>query len=170
MADPLSEIGAYASIAGVGVAGFLAWLVYHLDKKRRTQEEKHYKTLTEDSLHEILQIFTEVVLKSKADTRSEEENEAITLELDEYFKENYRKLRDLIRDTKIYLSEWRSLRAEQKANVDQVIESLNWLIETFYPVDKSPPVKMKRWLQNRSELNLKKEQVQKIVNIIEQTN
>lgn len=49
MGDPLSDVGAYASIVGVIVAGLIALLIYHLDKRRRTQEEVHYKTLTEQN-------------------------------------------------------------------------------------------------------------------------
>lgn len=166
MGDPLSDFGAYASIAGVGVAGFLAWLVYYLDKRRRTQEETHYKTLTEQNLQEILRVFITLVMKSKAENMTDAENDAITIELDEYFKDNYRRIRDLMRDTDIYLREWRSSKPEQKTNVKKVVESLNWLIETFYPLDKPDMVRRKRWLQNRVELSSKKEEVQKIVDTI----
>jgi hypothetical protein len=71
-----------------------------------------------------------------------------------------------MRDTNIYLREWKSSKPEQKERVKKAIDSLKWLVETFYPSDKPSMVKMRRWLQNRSELNVKREEVQQVVNTI----
>lgn len=162
----LEDAGAIASIIGVIAAGIIAWLIWHLDNKRRKGEEEHYKTITQDSLKEIFQIFIDLVRKSKRETRTEEEDDSITIELEDYFQENYRRIRDLLRDARIYLQEWKSLKTEDKRKINQTIESLNWLIMTFYPLDRPQTVKKKRWKENQTELNEKRDQIQNTVEAI----
>lgn len=140
--------------------------IWYIDKRRRQNEEVHYKTLVKENLKEIQKIFNEVAIKSQRETHSSEENESIAIQLGHFFNENRIRIYDVIRDTKVYLREWKSLKNKEKTDIKFILECFEWLTNDYYPLDKTPLVQQRRWLENHAELYTKKEQVDTKVKMI----
>jgi hypothetical protein len=157
-----------------GIIGFIATVVLTgvvigLDRKRRSKEEEYYISQTKKNVKKISDIFRDVITissgKSKG-TWEEQELEDITYQLKDYFIENYQHCRYLIDNTEMCLAKWQSLDAKQKQNIQEIIDSLGWLIETYFPTGLSIPTYKRIWTQHYHDLDSKNIRVNEILNTI----
>ncbi len=161
--------GLLIGIIGVGVTVYLTLWIKNSDKKRRRNEEEFYKIETESNFNEIKTIFRDVITIANGSgdgVWDDDEKDEITYSLNEYFTNNYNKIRYLRDDTKRSLQRWKSIDSSKQIEIKGVLESLDWLIETYFPEGISTSEHKRRWIKHHKDLHDKQQQVRKILDSI----
>jgi len=154
-----------------GVIGFVAtvvltFVVIGLDRRRRLKEEEYYVSQTKKNIQKISNIFRDVMTISSGKNKGtweDQEQEDITYQLKDYFIENYQHCRYLIDNTEMCLGKWQSLNTDQKNNIQEIIDSLGWLIEKYFPTGLSIPTYKRIWTQHYSDLNDKNNRINQLL-------
>ncbi len=165
----LGILGLIIGLCGLAVTLYLTHYIQDSDKKRREKEEGFYKMETESNFAEIKTIFRNVITianGSGGGVWDDEEKEEITYSLNEYFSNNYNKIRYLEDDTKRSLKRWKSLDASKQNQIKDVLNNLNWLIQTYFPEGISMSEHQRRWIAHHNDLHDKQKNVRSILNSI----
>jgi len=160
--DEVGIVGLFVGLIGMGITLYLTWWVKKSDKTRREDEEKFYKIETKSNFDEIKTIFRDVMTianGSGSGVWDDEEKEEITYSLNEYFSNNYNKIRYLKDDTKRSLKRWKSLDPSKQNQIKNVLSNLNWLIETYFPEGISMSEHQRRWITHHKDLHDKQKVV-----------
>lgn len=164
MTEHLSYWGLIASMVGVAVTVILTIIVVSFQQKQRKSDEEYYKNETFKNAEEITKTFLAVIRESRGrDTGSPEEDEQITSSLEDYFKQNTDRIRYLIQYSEMCLEKWVSLKPDQRNNIKEIISSLNWLIEDYFPEGKSFNTKKRTWTQQYNNLHAKREKINQVI-------
>jgi len=150
------------SVLSITVSVGVGILVFTLDKKRRNREEKHAKKIVVENLSEGSNLFVKLTKTARRPSSEEMEAEVLA-EIDYFFQENHEKIRDIIRFTRIYLSEWKNLSSEDKAQVELSLKDLYWLLTDYYPMYKPDLIKHGSAIENRTALSQKNDEVLQIL-------
>ena len=168
MGEPLSDAGAVAGIAGLIVSIIIAVYIRHLDKKQRISDELYYRHQTLNNIRTISKHIIDILDTSTGeDTRTSQEYENNTKELKKYFAKNSYNMRLLIQDSKFTLSKWITLKLEGRTEIQHIIDSLDWILETYFP-DKgnSDALQQRIWTTHYDELEKRKNKIVEIVSSI----
>lgn len=168
MGDLLSDSGAWASILGVIVTVILTSIVVRLDKRQRERDEIYYRHQTLTNIRTITKNIIDILdISTGNDTRTPEEYEDNTVRLKRFFKNNSYTLRLLIQDSKFTLSKWITLQPQERGEIQYIIDSLEWILDTYFP-DKgnSDELQMRIWTTHYSELEKRKNKITETVELI----
>ncbi|MGI0026335.1 MAG: hypothetical protein ACREAD_00645 [Nitrosopumilaceae archaeon] len=168
MGDLLSDSGAWASIAGVGITIFLTVIVFRLANKQRERDEIYYRHQTLSNIRTITKNIIDILnISTGNDTRTTEEYEDNTKLLKRFFKNNSYTLRLLIQDSKFTLSKWITLKPDERGEIQYIIDSLEWIFDIYFP-DKgnSDELQMRIWTTHYSELEKRKNKITETVEVI----
>lgn len=166
----LSYWGFIFSIIGFLATVVLTYIVIRLDKVRRSKEEEYYISQTKKNIQKISDIYRDVITISSGKNKGtweEQEQEDITYQLKDYFIENYQHCRYLIDNTEMCLGKWQSLGTEEKNYVQEITDSLGWLIDTYFPTGLSIPTYKRIWTQHHDDLNNRNNRVNELLTVIE---
>lgn len=168
MGDLLSDSGAWASIAGVIVTVILTYWVIRLDKRQRERDEIYYRHQTLTNIRTIAKNIVDVLdISTGDDSRTPEEYEGNTIRLKRFFKNNSYALRLLIQDSKFTLAKWVTLKHEERKEIQYIIDSLEWVLDTYFP-DKgnSDELQMRIWTTHYTELEKRKNTITETAELI----
>jgi len=168
MADPLSDVGAWSSIIGVGITVILTFYVINLGKKQRESDELYYRHQTLTNIRTISKHVVDILtISTGEDTRTAQEYENNTNELKKYFKNNSSIMRLLIQDSKFTLSKWITLKPNERTEIQYIIDSLEWVLNTYFP-DKgnSDELQQRIWTSQYDELENRKNKIVETVSSI----
>lgn len=160
MEHELAYIGIGVSIFGVILSYLIFRRVNKIESKRRTDQKSHFKKLVIDNIEEVFQIYQSASTLSHRTKLTEGELEEITKELHQFFKKNNENILRLIRDTKFYAS-MLSVIDSPSVDMNEVIEKIRWLTNSFYILDYPVERNMNRWCTQEQELQNNKDFIEK---------
>lgn len=134
---------------GLGIFTFL------FDRYRRKNEEKFYANEIKENLKAITQYFLTVSGMSSHYKEYENDDE-VTLSLNDYYVRHHEEMTDLLHITKLYLTQWRTLSADKKRIVREILERFSWLSYEYYPLHLPDSIKKTRWQNEWKGLSEKK--------------
>jgi len=158
MYEELTFWGSIASFIGVGITVILTFYVRWLGKKQRESDEQYYRHQTITNIRIVSQHVIDILnISTGEDTRTEIELEDNTKELKRYFRNNSVSMRLLIQDCKFTLSKWITLKHEEKEKIQYIIDSSQWILDTYFP-DKGNTDKLQQriWTSQYDELEKRK--------------
>ncbi|MCH9657223.1 hypothetical protein K0U27_00775 [archaeon] len=164
-ADLVSIASLIASSVGVIIAFILTFYVVNLNKKQRNSDEIYYRHQTLTNIRTIHNSVGEIFdISTGEDRRTPEEFEDNTMELKKFFRNNSVNLRLLIQDSKFTLSKWITLKPNERAEIQYIINSMSWTLETYFPEkNNSNELQQRIWTTHYPELETRKERIGEIV-------
>lgn len=168
--ETLARYGIF-DIGGIALAGFLTWLVLHLDRKRKKREEEFYELQTKSNVHEILKHFVEIdrisnIELSEGEELSEKDESQILLALNRYYKQNYRKMNMLLENINISLSRWSGLNSSNRSKYDEIIKDFTWLVNDYFSISKPENIQHRMWNTQYKDVTNKRYKIDQTIDVL----
>jgi hypothetical protein len=160
------ELNFFLGITSIVVAIGMSLFMIIRDTKRREKEEKFYSEEIKENLKAIMQYFITVSTKSENYQEFDNEENEITLSLNDFYERHHQEMTDLLYLTKLYLTQWRTLDENKKKLVKDILERFSWLSYEYYPLHLPNSIKKTRWLKEGKELDEKRSFVSNNIPII----
>jgi hypothetical protein len=160
----MTDIETISIILGIIAVG-LAVFTFFFDRYRKNKEEKFYANEIKENLKIITQYFLTVSTMSSHYKEYENDDE-VTLSLNDYYVRHHEEMTDLLHITKLYLTQWRTLSEEKKRIVKGILERFSWLSYEYYPLHMPDSIKKTRWQNEWKTLSEKRAYVADNVRMI----
>lgn len=145
--SPSEIISIILGFNGIGLGLF----TFLFDRHKRKLEEKFYANEIKKNLKSISQYFQHI---SKITSHyNEYDDEDMILSLHDYYVRNHQQMVDLLHITKLYLTQWKTLKENQKININEILERFSWLAYEYYPLHMPESIRNTRWQNEWKTLN-----------------
>ena len=171
------EIARWATLIGVPIgigaivyAYFIKRQVDNISNKQKENAQGPYKINTNNNLNEIHNYFKDVIRLTKnidpekSDLDESIDDSSITAELESYYQQNTKKMNKLLDKSTQDLLAWYDLDKDIRPKFQEIIDSLQWLINDFFQSDGDEEMQTRVWTDNHDELLKRKFKIEKIIN------
>lgn len=143
-------VGILVSFMAFFTTIFLAFYIRYLDGKQRKRDENFYVTATMKDIQQLKTHLINIQEISECENiiPSMEEQTEVTQKLVNYAEKNKKLMELLISDTRFSMSKWMSLKDVEKTNVENFIETANWVLDYYLPKSDESIHTQKRRLLN----------------------
>ena len=176
--DNAEEIARWASLIGVPTlgAGAIAYAYFikrQLDNISNNQKENAqgpYKINTSNNLDETHSYFKDVIRLTKdidpekSDLDETIDYASVTAELNSYYQQNTKKMNELSEKSTQDLLAWHDLDQDIRPKFQEIINSLQWLINDFFRSSGDEEMQTRVWTDNHDELLKRKFKIENIIN------
>lgn len=151
------ELNFFLGITSIVVAVGLSTFMIVRDYQRRNNEEKFFSNEIKENLRIITQFFLTVNTLTSHRQDSENNENEITLSLNDFYARNFQEMADILHITKLYLPQWKTLNQEKKKLVKDVLKEFSWLMYEYYPTHMPESIRKTRWQSEWRTLDQKRE-------------
>ncbi len=157
--DSWQIAGIVVSFLSLFVTIGLVMYVRHLDGKQRKRDEQFYITAT---MKDVLQLKDHLIniqdiSESTDSIPDNDEKVEITRKLINYSEKNKKLIESVIADTRFSMSRWMSLDESDRRNVENLIDTTNWVLSNYLPkTDESMETQLRRWSSYLTEFEKRK--------------
>lgn len=148
----VSFLGLFTSIA-------IAFYLKYLDRQRRKRDETFYVTATTQDIQQLKEHLINIqnISESEEVNPTKDEQIEITQKLVDYSNKNKKLIELLISDTRFSMSKWMSLSSSEKKDVENFIDTTNWVLINYLPnIDENNETQIRRWSNYFEEFQKKK--------------
>ena len=153
----ITYFGIVSLLVSIFVGILLSLYLRILDKRMRDREESHYKKLIGYNVNNIKDIFVQLSEKNIVDT-----DDTYPEKIERYFENNEKFICKLISDTNMCITQWKSIDAKHKTDLENIVKSLEWLITDYCPLDKPSSARRIRCRDEISNFHSWKDKVMRI--------
>ena len=142
-------ISIFLGIISIGLA--ISLNKYHFWKQKQIQHknEAFFVKQIQNNLKEMMQYFLTIEMKTTHNEEYEESSDSMVYELEDFYLRNGQKMKDILQQTRFYLSFWNEVSIDDRQTIDDVLSIFSWLIYEYYPLDLSPPLRKNKVISFR---------------------
>ena len=146
--DSWQIAGIIASFLGLFTSIGIAIYLKYLSGKQRQRDESFYVTATMKDIQQLKEHLIKIqnISEPSDPIPSKDEKIEIVEKLLDYDKKNRQLIESLIADTRFSMSKWMSLEEIERKNVENFINTTNWVLGDYMPKsEESKDTQIRRW-------------------------
>ena len=156
----VSFLGLFATIG-------LVIYVRYLDGKQRQRDESFYITATMRDIQQLKEHLINIqnISEPSDPIPNKDEQIEIAQKLVNYGEKNKQLMESLMADTKFSMSKWMSLEDVERKNVENFINTANWVLGDYIPkYNESKETQIRRWSNYFKEFQERKNKSSEEIN------
>ena len=135
-----------------------------MGEKRRRDEELYFSEIIKNNINKMIDYYCKIEQISYGDKY--DDYDEISKDLNDYYVRKRVEIINLISYTNLYLTQWKSLKLDDKRTVEDILKKTLWLVYDYYPMNLPLDTRNRRWQSKKITLSEQKEKMLEETEII----
>ena len=127
------------------------------ENKERARNEAFFAIRIKNNMESMKQYFLDIERETTNNEDYNDDNKDMMDSLKTCYIRNEQEMKDILYQTKLYLPLWTSLSTNDKAIINDILDTFSWLLYDYYQVALPETLRENKVLTSRSDLYKKKE-------------